>query len=113
MEWKSSASLTLLNLFQSLVINTGLFAISLYCFITIIILVINTFYLVMEWKSSASLTLLNLFQSLVINTGLFAISLYCAHLVAVDRQVLGIQIMTFSFIYNFFLLCLLWVLLYR
>jgi ATP-binding cassette, subfamily B (MDR/TAP), member 6 len=31
MEWKSSASLTLLNLFQSLVINTGLFAISLYC----------------------------------------------------------------------------------
>ena len=31
MEWSSSASLTLLNLFQSLVINAGLFAISIYC----------------------------------------------------------------------------------
>jgi len=31
MEWKSSASLTLLNLFQSIVINIGLFGISLYC----------------------------------------------------------------------------------
>jgi len=31
MEWKSSASLTLLNLFQSVVINLGLFGISIYC----------------------------------------------------------------------------------